>query len=343
MRRSIADAVAYAVVAEEEDVAEEDAGIIHDPKAPTPEETEPGHPSPSPSPWPSPTTEPAAEPEPEPEPEPDAPMPEAPTPEAEAEPAAVLEPLPSSEPAAVARRSSRFAATSGLRASLKKRRGRARRIIAAIAARTGRTNGDARVAGKEREPEVAADDATPRESPPPPVASPGAVDASPALAAMDALDAAVRASLAAVRASVKDAGADERAAVDARLASLAAAMRLDDAQLAASDGPSSAGAPPAPRADGAGRGSSSFGAERESRAGVDVDDTDAGHPSSAPQMPADALRGAGGSVRSAPVAGARDKRDDGARARRVQRASHRDCPEQRGGERDEPRMTERRG
>ena len=43
---------------------------------------------------------------------------------------------------------------------------------------------------------------------------------------MDALDAAVRASLAAVRASVKDVGdAAVRAAVDARLASLASTMR----------------------------------------------------------------------------------------------------------------------
>ena len=141
VRRSIADAVAYAVDAEEdEDVAEGDAGVILDPDAPTLE--------------PTPEVEPdARQPEPEVEPEPE------PEPEPEREPLA--EPLPSSEPAA-ARRSSRSAA-GGLRASLKKRRGRARRIIAAIAARTARTND-----GKERAPGAAADADDARQPPPSP-------------------------------------------------------------------------------------------------------------------------------------------------------------------------------
>ena len=84
---------------------------------------------------------------------------------------------------------------------------------------------------------------------------------------------------------MKDAGADERAAVDARLASLAAAMRLDDAQLATSDGPSSAGTPPAPRAEVRVQTDSGDGAGRGSSLGADVDETDAGHPSSASEMP----------------------------------------------------------
>ena len=94
--------------------------------------------------------------------------------------------------------------------------GRARRIIAAIAARTARTK-DGRATWSA---ELEADARRPSR----PVA-PRAV-ASPALAAIDALDAAVRASPAAVRASVKDAGAHERAAVVARLAPFAPTMRL---------------------------------------------------------------------------------------------------------------------
>ncbi len=284
VRRSIADAVAYAVDAEEdEDVAEGDAGVILDPDAPTPE--------------PTPATGPDA-PTPEPEPEP--------------EPEPVAEPLPSSEPAA-ARRSSRSAA-GGSRASLKKRRGRARRIIAAIAARTARTNDDARVAEKERVPGAAADAekervpgaATDAEKERVPGAaadadaartSPALAASSPALAAMDALDTAVRASLAAVRASVKDVGdAAVRAAVDARLASIASTMRLDDR--------SSADAP-APRAEvhvqtdgGDGRAARrSFGVDGGSRARLDDDDEfrvlnpnpnpNAGHPpaSETPALP----------------------------------------------------------
>ena len=256
VRRSIADAVAYAVDAEEdEDVAEGDAGVILDPDAPTLEPT--------------------------PEVEPDAPTPEVePEPEPEPEREPLAEPVASSEPPA-ARRSSRSAA-GGLRASLKKRRGRARRIIAAIAARTARTND-----GKERAPGADADADGTRTSTEP-VASPEPVASSPALAAMDALDAAVRASLAAVRASVKDVGdAAVRAAVDARLASLASTMRLDDG--------SSADAP-APRAEvhvqtdgGDGRAArDSFGADGGSRARLDdEDDDDAGHPlaSETPAMP----------------------------------------------------------
>ena len=101
---------------------------------------------------------------------------------------------------------------------------------------------------------------------------------------MDALDAAVRASLAAVRASVKDAGAHERAAVVARLASLASTMRLDDRSSAESSAPRAEVHVQTDGDDGAVRGSS-FGADGATRARV-VDDDDAGHPSASDEMPA---------------------------------------------------------
>ena len=82
-----------------------------------------------------------------------------------------------------------------------------------------------------------------------------------ALAAMDALDAAVRASLAAVRASVKDAGAHERAAVVARLASLASTMRLDDRSSAEASAPRAEVHVQTDGDDGAAVRRSSFGAD----------------------------------------------------------------------------------
>jgi hypothetical protein len=153
-------------------------------------------------------------------------------------------------------RSSTRSSTSskGLRASLKKRRGRARRIIAAIAERTKRaslatstntsTKANAKAEGAE-----GADTAVPRmEVPEPPVAdtlakadtdcpsnglsspepavspvasTPAPAAVSDALAAVDALDDAVRRSLATVRASVGACDADERQLVESRLRSLA--------------------------------------------------------------------------------------------------------------------------
>jgi len=147
-----------------------------------------------------------------------------------------------------------LASSKGLRASLKKRRGRARRIIAAIAERTKRaslatstntsTNANAKAEGAE-----GADTAVPRkEEPEPPVAetlakadtdcpsdgssspepavspvasTPAPAAVSDALAAVDALDDAVRRSLATVRASVGACDADERQLVESRLRSLA--------------------------------------------------------------------------------------------------------------------------
>ena len=153
------------------------------------------------------------------------------------------------------RSSTRSSASSkGLRASLKKRRGRARRIIAAIAERTKRaslatstntsTKANAKAEGAE-----GADTAVPRmEVPEPPVAdtlakadtdcpsnglsspepavspvasTPAPAAVSDALAAVDALDDAVRRSLATVRASVGACDADERQLVESRLRSLA--------------------------------------------------------------------------------------------------------------------------
>ena len=153
------------------------------------------------------------------------------------------------------RSSTRSSASSkGLRASLKKRRGRARRIIAAIAERTKRaslatstntsTKANAKAEGAE-----GADTAVPRmEEPEPPVAetlakadtdcpsnglsspepavspvasTPAPAAVSDALAAVDALDDAVRRSLATVRASVGACDADERQLVESRLRSLA--------------------------------------------------------------------------------------------------------------------------
>ena len=152
---------------------------------------------------------------------------------------------------------------------------------------------------------------------------------------MDALDAAVRASLAAVRASVKD------------VATRRCARRLTPGWRRSPTMRPTTEAPPTPRA--ARRGSRPDGRRRWPRrpgfvqgrrriarasrrrrqrgSSVGIRDGDA--------------QGAGGSMQKLSVAGTRDKRDDGARARRVQRASHRDCLEQRGGERHEPRMTER--
>ena len=174
-------------------------------------------------------------------------------------------PIPSSEPSTLRSsqggmttgdRSSIRSSTSskGLRASLKKRRGRARRIIAAIAERTKRaslatstntsTKANAKAEGAE-----GADTAVPRmEVPEPPVAdtlakadtdcpsngpsspepavspvasTPVPTAVSDALAAVDALDDAVRRSLATVRASVGACDSDERQLVESRLRSLA--------------------------------------------------------------------------------------------------------------------------
>ena len=154
------------------------------------------------------------------------------------------------------RSSTRSSASSkGLRASLKKRRGRARRIIAAIAERTKRaslatstntsTKANAKAEGAEgadtavprkEEPEPAeptetlakADTDCPSNGPssPEPAVSPVASTPAPtavsdALAAVDALDDAVRRSLATVRASVGACDADERQLVESRLRSLA--------------------------------------------------------------------------------------------------------------------------
>ena len=174
-------------------------------------------------------------------------------------------PIPSSEPSTLRSsqggmttggRSSIRSSTSskGLRASLKKRRGRARRIIAAIAERTKRaslatstntsTKANAKAEGAEGadtavprmevpEPPVAdtlakADTDCPSDGPssPEPAVSPVASTPVPtavsdALAAVDALDDAVRRSLATVRASVGACDSDERQLVESRLRSLA--------------------------------------------------------------------------------------------------------------------------
>jgi len=175
-------------------------------------------------------------------------------------------PIPSSEPSTLRssqggmttgdRSSMRSSASSkGLRASLKKRRGRARRIIAAIAERTKRaslatstntsTDANAKAEGAEgadtavpqkEEPEPAeptetlakADTDCPSNGPssPEPAVSPVASTPAPtavsdALAAVDALDDAVRRSLATVRASVGACDSDERQLVESRLRSLA--------------------------------------------------------------------------------------------------------------------------
>jgi hypothetical protein len=175
-------------------------------------------------------------------------------------------PIPSSEPSTLrssqggmttgGRSSMRSSASSkGLRASLKKRRGRARRIIAAIAERTKRaslatstntsTKANAKAEGAEgadtavprmEEPEPAeptetlakADTDCPSNGPssPEPAVSPVASTPAPtavsdALAAVDALDDAVRRSLATVRASVGACDSDERQLVESRLRSLA--------------------------------------------------------------------------------------------------------------------------
>ena len=142
--------------------------------------------------------------------------------------------------------------SKGLRASLKKRRGRARRIIAAIAERTKRaslatntsTKANAKAEGAEgadtavpqkEEPDppatetlAKADTDRPSDglSSPEPAVSPVASTPAPtavsdALAAVDALDDAVRRSLATVRASVGACDADERQLVESRLRSLA--------------------------------------------------------------------------------------------------------------------------
>ena len=175
-------------------------------------------------------------------------------------------PIPSSEPSTLRssqggmttgdRSSMRSSASSkGLRASLKKRRGRARRIIAAIAERTKRaslatstntsTDANANAKGAEgadtavprkEEPEPAepaetlakVDTDCPSNGPssPEPAVSPVASTPAPtavsdALAAVDALDDAVRRSLATVRASVGACDSDERQLVESRLRSLA--------------------------------------------------------------------------------------------------------------------------
>ena len=176
-------------------------------------------------------------------------------------------PIPSSEPSTLrssqggmttgGRSSMRSSASSkGLRASLKKRRGRARRIIAAIAERTKRaslatsTNTSTKVNANAEGADPGADTAVPRmEEPEPaepaetlamadtdrssngpsspepavsPVAStPAPTAVSDALAAVDALDDAVRKSLATVRASVGACDPDERQLVESRLRSLA--------------------------------------------------------------------------------------------------------------------------
>ena len=175
-------------------------------------------------------------------------------------------PIPSSEPSTLRSsqggmttggRSSIRSSTSskGLRASLKKRRGRARRIIAAIAERTKRaslatstntsTDANAKAEGAEgadtavpqkEEPEPAEPTETLAEvdtdcpsngpSSPEPAVSPVASTPVPtavsdALAAVDALDDAVRRSLATVRASVGACDSDERQLVESRLRSLA--------------------------------------------------------------------------------------------------------------------------
>ena len=174
-------------------------------------------------------------------------------------------PIPSSEPSTLRSsqggmttggRSSIRSSTSskGLRASLKKRRGRARRIIAAIAERTKRaslatstntsTKANAKAEGAEGadtavprmevpEPPVAdtlakADTDCPSDGPssPEPAVSPVASTPVPTavsdvLAAVDALDDAVRLSLATVRASVGACDSDERQLVESRLRSLA--------------------------------------------------------------------------------------------------------------------------